>query len=117
MHFAGDALAVDLAGELRQLGFQVDSPVMYRMVAAREFAEDTFEQFAMGEIEGVILLSPRTAEVYVELVKRQGLASMARRMTHYCLSVTVARRLLPLGTLRIEIAPAPRLEELLALVA
>jgi hypothetical protein len=35
---------------------------------------------------------------------------------HFCLSQAVARRLQPLGLVRTEIAEAPRLEEVLALI-
>ena len=44
------------------------------------------------------------------------LAATIRPLPHFCLSAAVARRLQPLGTVRIEIAEAPRLEELLALI-
>ena len=70
----------------------------------------------MGEIEGVILMSPRTAAVYAALVRKHGLAATIRPLPHFCLSAAVARRLQPLGTVRTEIADAPRLEELLALI-
>ena len=116
VHLAGDRLATDLAGELRQHGFQVDTPVVYRMLAATSLTDDVVEQIGMGEIEGVVLLSPRTAAIYVKLLQRHGLARVAGRMTHYCLSDAIAAQLKPLGTLRIEIADAPELEELLALL-
>ena len=40
----------------------------------------------MGEIEGVILMSPRTAAVYATLMRKHGLASVARGLIHFCLS-------------------------------
>ncbi|KAB2916751.1 MAG: uroporphyrinogen-III synthase [Hyphomicrobiaceae bacterium] len=115
-HLAGDVLAFDLGKELESHGFRVLQPVVYRMVAARELSEDAVEQLAMGEIEGVILLSPRTADVYAGLMLKHGLATVARSLVHYCLSSAVARRLEPLGPVRVEVAAAPRLEEVLALI-
>ena len=85
-------------------------------VAATSLSEDTVEQLAMGEIDGVILLSPRTAQVYATLMRKQGLATVARGLTHFCLSPAVARRLELLGNLRMQIAEAPRLEAALALI-
>ena len=116
LHLAGDTLAGDLRGALEEHGFRVLQPRVYRMLAATALSEDTVEQLAMGEIDGVILLSPRTAQVYATLMRKQGLASVARGLTHFCLSPEVARRLEPPGTLRTQIAEAPRLEEVLALV-
>ncbi|MBX9592424.1 MAG: uroporphyrinogen-III synthase [Hyphomonadaceae bacterium] len=116
VHLAGDTLAVNLKDELEAHGFRVMQPVVYRMLAARSLAEDTVEQLATGEIEGVILMSPRTAAVYAALVRKHGLTATIGPLPHFCLSAAVARQLQPLGDVRIEIAEAPRLEELLALI-
>jgi uroporphyrinogen-III synthase len=116
LHLAGDTLAGDLAGELESHGFRVLRPVVYRMQAATALADDTVEQLAMGEIEGVILMSPRTATIYAALMRKHGLASVARGLTHFCLSDAIARRLETLGAVRTQIADAPRLEEVLALI-
>jgi len=114
LHLAGDTLAGDLAGSLESHGFRVLQAQVYRMVAANALSEDTLEQLAMGEIDGVIVLSPRTAQVYATLMRKQGLAKIARGLQHFCLSQAVARRLEPLGTLRVQIAERPVLSEVLA---
>jgi uroporphyrinogen-III synthase len=116
LHLAGDRLAVDLKGELETHGFRVVQVVVYRMVAVDQLSEDTIEQMAEGEIDGVILLSPRTAAVYASLVRRHGLSTVARGLTHFCLSEAVARQLAPLGSVRTAIADAPRLSEVLAMI-
>jgi len=116
VHLAGETLATDLAGELEAHGFRVNQPVVYRMLPATTLADATVEQLAMGEIDGVILMSPRTAAVYAMLVRRHGLTAAVRSLPHYCLSAAVARRLEALGPVPTRIAEAPRLEEVLALV-
>jgi uroporphyrinogen-III synthase len=116
VHLAGDTLARNLKGELEAHGFRVRQQVVYRMVPARWLGEETVEQLATGEIEGVILMSPRTAAVYAGLIQKQGLTTPVRELPHFCLSEAVARRLQPLGEVDLQIAPAPRLEELLALI-
>jgi uroporphyrinogen-III synthase len=116
VHLAGDALAVNLQTELEAHGFRVVQPVVYRMLPAQALSEETIEQLGMGEIEGVILMSPRTAAVYASLIRKHGLAATIRPLPHFCLSQAVARRLQPLDGVHVEIAEAPRLEELLALV-
>lgn len=116
LHLAGDTLAVDLAVELEPHGFRVVQPIVYRMQAATAFSDETVEQLAMGEIEGVILMSPRTATTYAALMRKHGLVTVARGLVHFCLSDAIARRLAPLGGVRAEIADAPRLEEVLALI-
>jgi uroporphyrinogen-III synthase len=116
VHLAGDTLATDLAGELEAHGFRVRQPVVYRMVPATAFADKTVEELVAHDIDGVILMSPRTAAIYAALVARHGLVSAARTLPHFCLSEAVARRLKPLGPVPTRIAEAPRLEEVLALV-
>jgi uroporphyrinogen-III synthase len=116
VHLAGDTLAADLAGTLEAHGFRVMQPVVYRMVPATTFADSTVEQFAEGEIDGVILMSPRTAAIYADLVRKHGLGAAVRTLPHFCLSAAVARRLEPLGPVPTMVAEAPRLEEVLALI-
>lgn len=116
LHLAGDMLAADLEGALEAHGFRLAEPIVYRMVSATGFSPETMEQLAFGEIEGVILLSPRTATIYADLMGKHGLATFARQLTHYCLSRAVAGPLASLGTVPTAIPAAPRLEEVLALI-
>jgi uroporphyrinogen-III synthase len=116
VHLAGDTVTANLARELEAHGFRLVQPVVYRMLPATTFSEDTVEQLAMGEIEGVILMSPRTAAVYVALIRKHHLAAVVRGLPHFCLSAAVARRLQPLGAVPTHVPEAPRLEEVLALI-
>lgn len=116
LHLAGEVLAGDLAGDLEAHGFRVLHPVLYRMQPATSLSEETVEMLAMGEIEGVILMSPQTATIYATLMRKHGLVSVARGLTHFCLSAAIARRLALLGSVPTEIADTPRLEEVLALI-
>ena len=116
VHLAGDVLAGNLRAELEAHGFRTVQPVVYRMIAAKAFSDNAIEQLALGEIEGVILMSPRTASVYAELVRKAGLVAQVRELPHFCLSPAVARRLEPLGEVDTRVAEAPRLEDVLALI-
>jgi uroporphyrinogen-III synthase len=116
LHLAGDTLAHDLAGELEAQGFRVRQPVVYRMQPATALEDTTVEDLASHAIDGVILMSPRTAGIYARLVTRHGLSKAVQALPHFCLSEAIARRLEPLGPVSTHIAAAPRLEELLALI-
>jgi len=116
VHLAGATLATDLAGELEAHGFRVVQPVVYRMVPATALSDQTVEQLGSGEIDGVMLMSPRTAAVYVALIRKHHLAAAVRTVLHFCLSRAVVRRLEPLGDVPARVAEAPRLEDLLALI-
>jgi uroporphyrinogen-III synthase len=116
LHLAGDTLAGDLAGELQELGFRVLQPVVYRMKAAEALSEGTREAIGEGAIDGMVLMSPRTARIYAGLIKRHGLADAAAEIVHVCLSDAVARSLAPLGDVPIEVADAPTLNAFLELI-
>ena len=116
LHLAGDTLAGDLEGELESHGFRVLQPVVYRMQPAKALSEDTVEQLAMGEIDGVILMSPRTAAMYATLMRKQGLVSVARGLVAFLPVGGRGSASGAAGRVRTEIAEAPRLEEVLALI-
>jgi len=116
LQLAGDVQASDLKAELEAHGFRVTQQIVYRMDAASALPESAVEQLAMGEIDGVILMSPRTAATYASLMRKQGLVGIARGLIHFCVSAPAAERLVPLGGVPIEIANAPRIEEMLALI-
>lgn len=116
MHLAGDEVAGNLAGELELHGFRVMQPVVYRMLPTAAFTPDIEDQIETGEVDGVLLFSPRTASVYADLISGHGLEKASRRLNHYCLSNAVAQRLAPLAPVRIEIPSRPALEPLLELL-
>jgi uroporphyrinogen-III synthase len=116
LQLAGDTLAYDLERDLTAYGFRMAKPVVYRMRAATTLTYDIIERLGLGDLDGVLLLSPRTADVYVQLMQKYKLADTVAPLTYYCLSRAIAARLAPLGTVRIEIAPSPTLDGLLSLV-
>jgi len=116
LHLTGDTLAGDLKADLETHGFRVLQRLVYRMRPANALSEEAIEQLASGEIDGVILMSPRTAALYASLMRKHGLTAVARRLTHFCLSSAIAQRLKPLGDTPTQVAEAPRLEEVLALI-
>jgi uroporphyrinogen-III synthase len=113
VHLAGDVQAGDLAGELGELGFRVLQPVVYRMKAAEALSEGTREAIGEGAIDGVVLMSPRTARIYAGLIKRHNLTDAAAEIVHVCLSDAVARALSALGDVPIEVAEKPTLNAIL----
>ena len=77
----------------------------------------TATRLGNGQIEGVLLLSPRTAAIYAQLVKAHGLSDAVRGITHFCISAAAADRLADLAPAKVEIAAEPNLQEVLALTA
>ena len=85
-------------------------------------ARDAFEPWLARDLKagaagGVILMSPRTAEIFVSLCRLHGLAESAKVLRYFCLAGSVARRLKPLEAAHVDIAAKPDRQALLALLA
>jgi uroporphyrinogen-III synthase len=111
VHVAGDTLAFDLKEALTPLGFCFHQPVVYRSVPASQLPSGVAQDLAEGRIDAVVLMSPRTAQTFVNLVINQGLALTARKTSYICLSAAVSGQLDALQPVRTEVALKPNLEE------
>jgi uroporphyrinogen-III synthase len=116
VQLAGDTLAFDLKEALTPLGFCLHQPVVYRSVPASELPPSVAQDLAEGRIDAIVLMSPRTAQTFVNLVVEQGLAHAARKTSYICLSAAVLSQLDALQPVRTVVALKPNLEETLGAV-
>lgn len=120
LQLAGADLAFDLAAALAGSGILIDTVTAYRAVAATSLPADTEVSLARGDIDAVMLMSPRTAAVWHALLKGfkvdSALRQSARSLIHLCLSPAVAEALGGIESARVEVALEPHSEALLALV-
>ena len=115
VHLAGETLAFDLKSALEARGFSVTAPVLYRAVPATELAPEALRSIKDGKLDGVILMSPRTAKTFLALLERYGAVTQGKRLVCYCISEAVAEVLTPLG-FRVRVAAHKREEDVLALL-
>jgi uroporphyrinogen-III synthase len=115
VHLAGETLAFDFEAALQRQGFVVRQPVLYRAVAASEFPPEALSRLKAETLDGAILMSPRTARIFADLLAKHDAVTQATRLVCYCLSEAVAEALIPLG-FAVRVAAHPREEEVLALV-
>ena len=116
VHLAGDTVNSAFVDELHRLGFFITQPIVYTTAVAERFTSPTVASMRNKRIDGVILLSPRTAEVYVALVKQHNLVEACRSIVHFCISTAVADRLAGLSGLLVKVTERPNLQEMLALI-
>lgn len=117
LHMRGDRVAYDLKSDLEARGFAVSEAMIYRSVPAAALSAETGAAIRVGSLDAVILMSPRTGEIFTDLMHRAGLNDAARGLLYVCLSEAVAGRLVPLAPKRLEVAAKPNSEEMLALIA
>jgi uroporphyrinogen-III synthase len=115
VHLAGETVAYDLQAALEAHGFTLRQPVVYRAVASRELPAEALGLLEAERLDGAILMSPRTARIFADVVAGHGAAPRAKRIVCYCLSEAVAEVLVPLG-FAVRVAARPREEEVLALL-
>ncbi len=118
LHLSGAILAKDMAAALTPLGFELTRAVVYRSEPAANLSPDAVKALKAGELDLVILMSPRTAKTFVRLICDAGLKAMSRRLNYACISETTAEELkaLQLPDGHLHISPHPQGDDLIALV-
>ena len=115
VHLSAENVAYNLCEELRHLGYHVFQPILYRAIQVETLSDTLLHNIKNGRIEGVVLLSSRTAEAYANIMKSRELLGFARKMTHYCLSESILSRLSLLQPIKSKTSAAPNIDEMLAL--
>jgi uroporphyrinogen-III synthase len=86
LHIAGSAVAGDLAGELRALGFTIERAVLYEARPVAGLSADAARALGAGIVDFALFFSPRTAAVFARLVARAELAEAMRFVTAVSIS-------------------------------
>jgi uroporphyrinogen-III synthase len=89
LYLSGREQAADFAGLLGESGFTVERLVLYEAEPAKVLPPD------IRKTDAVLLYSPRTARVWIDLARQETLDLAAIR--HFCLSANVAA-ILPAGS-------------------
>ena len=116
LHPAGTIVAGDLAGRLTRHGHVYRREVLYSAEATSVLSVELRNDMASGAIDGVLLYSPRTAGIFVQLVEEAGLHASLRQMTAFCLSPAVAEVIAAITWGRIIIAAQPEQSKLLEML-
>lgn len=117
VHVCGEQAVGDLSGALAAEGYRVERRVMYVACAARELPDNARIALTGGSLDGVLLLSPRTAKLFGTLVTEAGLRTQASRLVAFCLSDAVATAAFVGFGARVKVAAKPDIGHLLALLS
>lgn len=116
LHLAGAHLTSQLKPALVRLGFTVLQPAVYEAVAARTLGRAVQGEIRERRLDGILLMSPRTASIFLELAAAHELEREVRNIPCYCLSDAVGAKLTAFGIGHVAISARPREDELLALI-
>jgi uroporphyrinogen-III synthase len=117
VHVSGSDVAGDLVGDLERFGYKVKRAVIYEAAASRSFPPLVLAELKAGKIDGVLLFSPRTAQIFGGLIRTARLASQVQSIVAFCLAQSVAAALQPLSFGQILVADQPNQAALIDLLA
>jgi uroporphyrinogen-III synthase len=113
LHLSGEQVREGLAEALATAGFALRRRTVYRAVAANALAPATLEALATRQVDAVLLFSPRTARIFVELIGRHGLHARLAGIVAICLSEAVAQPCREISWRAVYLAARPELGALL----
>jgi uroporphyrinogen-III synthase len=117
LHAAGAAVAGDLAGVLTRDGYDVRRQQLYATRPSSALSVSTCGLMSGGGIELALFFSPRTAQIFVDLVGQAGLADACAEMTAVCLSQAVAQEIGALEWREVHTAGEPNLRSMIEVAA
>jgi uroporphyrinogen-III synthase len=97
LHVCGNAVAGNLAGDLRGRGFAVERSILYEARPIAALSRATTDAICSGAVDFALFFSPRTAAIFARLANDGEVASGCRTITALSISATADAAL---GTLR-----------------
>jgi uroporphyrinogen-III synthase len=113
LYLCGEERARDLAGELGERGFKVETAAVYRTVKAEAFPDGVRAALSAGQVDGVLHFSRRSVEGYLQCTRN---LPGALEPAHFCLSERAAEPLRAAGAKAVRVPERPDERSLLALV-
>jgi uroporphyrinogen-III synthase len=106
----------DLPALLQSFGMQTEQVVAYSAVASETLSETLVEHIKREQVDGIIFLSQRTAEIFMTLARNAGIAEELGALTAYCISETAAEPLQKAGWKQLAVAKQATLASVVASV-
>lgn len=116
VHFSGRHTAINLIQVLNETGFTAKRHIVYEAKPANNFKQETIKAINNKKIHHVLFFSPRTAQIFVRLLKEESLTKTCETMTAICFSQNIADALQGTFWKNLLAADSPNMEHLLPLL-
>lgn len=116
LYLTGRHLAFDLETPLKSAGFAVPRVIIYETHEIGSESAAAFAQTMRGGADGIVLMSPRTAEAFVKLIRNFKLRQEARKITCYCYSEAISEPLGEIEGLTVAVSSHPTEDEMMRLI-
>lgn len=90
LHISGQIIGCDVLACLYDVGFQGERLVCYEAHEAQSLSEASRQGMLAGAISAVTFFSPRTADIFIRLLKAYNLENICSRLHAFCLSENIA---------------------------
>ena len=90
VHIAAASVAGDLIGQLKTAGYKVRKITIYETIPTRNFRTKTRDALSTNSLDGVLLYSPRSARTFVDILRRENLSLISKKLNLYALSEAIA---------------------------
>lgn len=115
-HPGGENKAYDLATALAPHGIEVGDDITYKTKFCTDLTPDAIEAIGSQSLDGVFLMSPRSAQNFHTLIKKYRLEESMSAITCLCLSQNVATALEKMPCKEKIIARHPNLQGIIDLI-
>lgn len=112
-HLSGEIIKGDMVDTLRQIGFQAERHVVYRIQDAVNLPTALCAKLKTHTISHVIFCSPRTTITFTKLLKESRLENVTCSMTALCLSQEVAEKAASLQWKNVWISTQPTIKKIM----
>ena len=116
LHVTGRNRAGELQRDLAKAGFACRVWELYAIVPCRILPDGVRGAFRQGAVDAVLVLSPESGRVLVEVLKAGGVATSCNRVVACCISKAAAATIREVEFAAIRIADVPTLDAVLALL-
>jgi uroporphyrinogen-III synthase len=116
LHVTGVDTAGDLAGTLEATGFTVRSETLYEAVQVKDLPDAARTALQANAVDAALLFSARSAEAFVNGVKKANLEAPCTRVVAVAISPAAAAPLSALAFKELRIPPHPNQDAMLALL-
>lgn len=109
-------IRADIGETLKEYGMTVQRVVIYEAMASQALSDTLIEQLRRGQVDAVLFLSERSADIFRSLLEKTGIAEASAGMDAYCLSPAIAASLSKRAWKRIIVSDEPTLASIVASV-
>lgn len=113
LYATSSSQAGDLQGVLKKNGFECRKEILYQSDASKALSSTTIAAMKSGDIDAILLYSPKSAEVLIQLIRKSRLVRVCKNMTVVCLSQAVATKAELIPWKKLIVADSPTQEALL----